>query len=120
MKKRLHRNDILLNVAIIALCVVSYVVLYFTGSQDAKLVAISFDGEEIYSLPLDKDESVSVNGVTVVIKDKKTYVSQSDCPDGLCMKMKKAEKISDSIICVPNKVSIRIVGKDREADVVAG
>lgn len=118
--KNIRKNDILLNIAIIALCILAYAAVYSGNLKKGNFAVISVDGESVYTLPLKKDNKVTVNGVTVVIENGKAYVTESDCPDGLCIKMKKAEKISDSVVCVPNRVSIRIVGESEEGDIIAG
>lgn len=122
MKKKLYRNDIILNIIIIFLCISAPICLSLLAMNQEKTVVInSVDGGS-FEMSLDNDGLVEISGVTVVIKDGKARVTQSDCPDSLCVKMKYAENVGDSIICVPNKVSVRIVGSGvkKGADVIAG
>lgn len=122
MKKKLYKNDIILNIIIIFLCISAPICLSLLAMNQEKTVVInSVDGGS-FEMSLDNDGLVEISGVVVAVEDGKAKVVKSDCPDGLCMKMKSAENVGDSIICVPNKVSVRIVGSGvkKGADVIAG
>lgn len=120
--KKLYRNDFLLNIFIIALCIVFPLYLFLSDTDSHKTVIISYNGSVEKELSLNEDASYSCHGVDVTVKNGKAFVAHSDCPDGLCMKMKKAGNSGDSIICVPNKVSVIIRSDDGKAgaDVVVG
>lgn len=121
MKKRLYINDIILNLIIIAVCIAVPVCIFVVSKDEKKTVVVSHDGHTVWEQSLSADGECIVKGVTVVIHNGTAYVSDSDCPDRLCMQMKKAENVGDSIICVPNRVSVKIVGEsEKGADVVAG
>ncbi|MBO4951012.1 MAG: NusG domain II-containing protein [Clostridia bacterium] len=120
--KKLYLNDIILNILIIIFCISVPICLSVFAKDDEKTAVISHDGNEERRINLSEDFTYFTHGVEVTVEDGKAYVSNSSCPDRLCMKMKDAQNVGDSIICVPNKVSVRIVGKGAEkgADVVAG
>ena len=48
-------------------------------------------------------------GNVLVIKDGNVCISNADCPDGLCVKQGTISKANESIICLPNKLVVRIV-----------
>ncbi len=119
--KRIYINDLILNIIIILLCIALPIVVSVMSKDDVKTALVSVDGQEVKQLPLSENACFGINGMTVEVRDGAANVTHSDCPDGLCVKMKEAKNVGDSIICVPNKVSVRIVGTGRgEADVVAG
>ena len=119
--KKIYLNDIILNILIILCCISVPICLSLFAGNDEKSVVVSVDGKVVKQLDLSEDEVFEINGVKVEIKDGTAKVTDSDCPDKLCMDMKKAKNVGDSIICVPNKVSVKIVGTgEKEADVVAG
>lgn len=120
MKKRLYTNDLILNAFIILICILIPFVLSFAHNE-GKTCVISYDGIVEKRINLEEDAAYHTHGVNIIVKDGEAFVSESSCPDGLCIKMKSAKNVGDSIICVPNKVSVRIEGnKSGEADVVAG
>ena len=120
--KKIYRNDLILNILIILLCISVPICLFVFENDEEKRVIVSSEGCEVYDMPIDKNGQAEINGVTVIVENGRVRVGKSDCPDRLCMKMKDAQNVGDSIICVPNKVSVRIVGMGAKkgADVVAG
>lgn len=120
--KRLLFNDIALNFAIVVLCVAIPLVIKTRQNNDNLEVVISGkDGfEERFSLC--EDITTQHDGVVIKISQNKVSVVSSDCPDGICVQTKDAENVGDSIVCVPNKVSVKIVSEKgkKGADVVAG
>ena len=120
--KKLYRNDLILNILIVLLCIALPAFLYFHGRNDEKYAVISCGGDVEKILPLNEDSTFSTHGVNITVQDGHCFVSSSSCPDGLCTKMKKAKNSGDSIICVPNRVSVKISGNAGEdgIDVIAG
>lgn len=120
--KKLYRNDLIVNIIIIVLCIALPICFFLTDSGGERTVIISCDGKIKKQIKLSEDCVYQVHGVEVTVKDGRAFVSASSCPDGLCMKMKDAKNTGDSIICVPNRVSVKITGKSGEdgIDVIAG
>ena len=123
--KKLYRNDIILNVIIVAVCMLVPFCVMFMGGKNGDCAVISVDGKKVKSISLSENAKFEQNGVTVCVQDGKAYISASDCPDGTCMKMGKIWKSGQSVVCVPNRVSVKIHGDDKAGekdgdDVVAG
>ncbi len=120
--KKIYRNDLILNIIIILLCILVPICLSVLAEDEEKTAVISYNGNVERIVNLSEDFIYWTHGVEVMVEGGKAHVSNSNCPDGLCMRMKAADTVGDSIICVPNKVSVRIdgVGEKKGADVVAG
>ena len=75
---------------------------------------IEVDGKPVYILPLDKDRTVYVKGpkgrTSIEIKNHKVRITESPCPNKLCIEQGWIEK--GCLICLPNKVVVTI--RDRE------
>ncbi|MBQ4090269.1 MAG: NusG domain II-containing protein [Clostridia bacterium] len=88
-------------------------------------VEIYIDGELIEQLPLCEDSSFHVNGNytnTVTISGGEVSITASDCPGGDCLHSGAIDSPGRSIVCLPNRVEVRINGapaKD-EVDFVVG
>lgn len=125
MMKRLYINDFVLNLIIVVLCLLLPVVLSVVGKNKEKTVVVTLEGEIVKECNLDENVSFSPDsGKTLVkVENGKAYIEKSDCPDGLCMDMKKAQNNGDSVVCVPNKVTVTVKSQKNEetgADVIAG
>ncbi len=116
-------GDIVLVCVILALCATLPLILNANKNEE-NTVIVSVDGELTHELSLYEDTVFSPDGghTYVTVNDGKAFISKSDCPDGLCMKMKKADSNGGSVICLPNRVSVAVKGQDATegADVYAG
>ena len=87
-------------------------------------VEIWQDGELIKQLPLDVDDRLEIHGQyrsLVVIENGRVRMEESDCPGEDCVHSGSVGTPGRSIICLPNRVEIRIVGAEAdEVDFVVG
>ncbi len=79
-------------------------------------VEVQVDGEIVATLSLDNDTTLVIDGVggghnTLVIADGKATVTEATCPDGVCVRHRAIDRAGQSIICLPNKVVVRVVGE---------
>jgi len=56
----------------------------------------------------------------IIINSGNAYISEADCPDSICVNTKHAAKNGDSVVCLPNRFSIEIVGRNEgEVDAIS-
>lgn len=77
---------------------------------------VQVDGVTVVTLPLDVDTVYAIDGVggghnTLVIADGKASITEATCPDGVCVRHRAVDRAGQSIICLPNKVVVRVVGE---------
>lgn len=121
MAKR--KNDLILIGAACLLALLLWLGVSLFKGQGAEVV-ITVNGEQWGRYSLSEDATVVIeNGEhsnTLIISGGKARVDDASCPDKLCVKMGEAEFSGQSIICLPNKVVIEIVGgKSGGEDAVA-
>ncbi len=75
-------------------------------------------GEEIKTVSLNKAETLELDGATVRVFEGKIAITESSCPDKVCVKTGEISKKGESIVCVPNGIIITIEGT-RAVDAVA-
>lgn len=112
-KKRI-RNDIILIVLFFFVAVVIGMFLY--GSYDSNgnyEMQIILDGELIETYTYSKDDTYKEflidTGNVIVLDEGEVYMKSASCPDGLCIKQGKISFSGESIICLPNKLVVKIV-----------
>ena len=121
MKKR----DILLAGGIVLVALVMLLVMHVTGETKGDQVQITVNGEIYGTYPLDVDKVIPIqkDGKTtnlLVIKDGKADVTEADCPDKLCVHQKAISKTNETIVCLPNKVVVQVIGAgESELDSIA-
>ncbi len=124
-KKNKFRNDVILAAVIVVIAVAVLLFINATKVQGNRVV-VKIDGVETQSYSLSEnaefeiktgknDENINV----VVIENGKVRVTQADCPDGICKDYRPISYVGQTIICLPHKVVIEIVGEstDIELDV---
>ena len=109
--------DIILICILLVLALSVFLVVELTRREGAYVV-VSIDGGEVCRYSLSEDGEFTLNGGTntFVILGGKAYISEADCPDGLCVSQGKISRTGQTVVCLPNRVMLRIVGAD-EADV---
>lgn len=85
-----------------------YMILAPTQGRSAEIYV---DGTLVATVRLDHQERIDLNGLTVVVEEGSIHVEDADCPDKICERMGKISKAGETIICLPNRVVIKILGK---------
>lgn len=103
-------------VLLVFLCVF-FLLGMFQGKQKGELVAI-FGPEASWQLPLmGAEKKVEVSGplgkTVVAVGGGRAYVVSSPCPDKTCVRSGKITCRGQAIICAPNLVTVRILGKGK-------
>ena len=109
MKK--YRVDIIVIAAILLLSLSVFLIASLT-KKDGATVTITVDGITVGEYPLDLDATYSLNGGTnvLVIENGAAYMSNSSCPDHICENSGKIKYIGQTIVCLPNKLTITVTG----------
>jgi hypothetical protein len=117
----LTRGDKMLIAALLLVSVLSIVLLgRLLGRGSAAVVEV--DGQRICCLDLSVDGRRAVTGrlgdTVIQIRDGRVRVIDSPCPHKLCVRMGWVERAGGLIVCVPNRVVVRVEG-DGEGEVDA-
>jgi len=90
-------------------------------AQTTAFVQIYQDGKLIKEVSLKDSETIRITGEyhnTVVVDQGRVAVTESDCPGTDCVHSGWMEHAGRSIVCLPNKVEVRIVGTAGDVDFV--
>lgn len=122
MFKIIKKADIILFIIlIIAGLGLSYWSVF--GSTAGEKVLVSVNGKlyGTYSLNENRTITIKENNHTnkITIKDGKVQMTFSDCKNQVCVKDGSISKTSQSIVCLPNRVSIEISGEKGEYDAIS-
>jgi len=107
------------DIAIIIVAVI-FLVLWLIPKPAGGVVTIMVDGEVYKKVSLGENSETKVESEfgknTVIVKDGEVYVTDTDCPNKLCEK-DKISKNGQSIVCLPNRLSVTIEGKNTKEEV---
>ncbi|MNE50324.1 hypothetical protein D3C80_1448900 [compost metagenome] len=122
----MKRGDIWI-VGILIAAVALFAVPSLFGSEEAEAAAyakISVNGEHYDTVPL------SEKGRDIAIRTDRGYnflhvseggieMLEADCPDKICLTFGHTHRKGDTIVCLPNRIFVEIVGGDGGADIDA-
>lgn len=122
MDTKIKIGDIFFVVILVIIIALSALPLFFANSQsESSTVCIEIDGEKYSEMPLNVDNKVYIENIgVVIIENMQVRIEDSQCKDKLCERMGNISRSYQSIICLPNKVIIRIANGTNEFDDVAG
>lgn len=114
MKLTFCKGD-LLAIALVAVMAILVSVLFWTnvGTEEGSVLIVYQEGEVIKELSLDVDTEFVVEGAytnKIVVKDGKVSITESDCPGNDCVHSGAIHEGGRSIVCLPNRVELRIEG----------
>ncbi|MDU5595442.1 NusG domain II-containing protein [Peptoniphilus rhinitidis] len=118
---KLKKADILV---IFLIVIASCFIYFFTNKTNfekegnIKKVVITVDGKTFKEIYLDDSikEDIDVNTIygknKIHIENGEVHMHSSDCKYQICVKMGKIKTVGDSIVCLPNRLIVKIVSED--------
>ncbi len=121
-KKNKIRNDVILAAVIVIIAVAG--LLFINGTKvKGNRVVVKINGVETQSYSLSENTEFKIetgknneNINVVVIENGKVRVTDADCPDGICKDYRPISYVGQTIVCLPHKVVIEIIGDDTDMD----
>ena len=116
-----HRISIIVVASLLLLSLTALLIFSLTRVEGADVptaaVEITVDGEIVATYSLFDDGTYVLNGGTnaIIIEGARVYMIHSECPDHTCERTGKIKYVGQSIICLPNKLSVTIVGESEDA-----
>lgn len=116
--KKFKFDIILISIFIISL--LAWLIIWIcTSTNENKKAIVEYDNEIVLELNLNENKEIRLkdlsNGKTlnysmlIIIEDGSIRVEENECPNHDCIKEGRKNKIGDVIICLPNKIVIKVV-----------
>ena len=117
-RKTFKPTDIIIVLAAAALLALTFI-LRNVSSESGSKAGVFHDGEQIALLTLDKDGIYPFDeyGVTVEVKSGRVRISEADCPDKICERTGFISSPMQTIVCLPNRISVRILNFDTDSNI---
>lgn len=122
-QKRKIRNDIIL-VAVILVIAAAGLLFFGLNKEVGSFVAVNINGEQTTVYPLSVNTEVTITTGennehinVLTIKDGKAYISEANCPDGICAETRAAQYVGETIVCLPHKVVVEIVAENTDSEI---
>ena len=121
---RKYKNDIIFIAAILAVVAIAAVALLLLRGEGST-VTVAVDRQIIgtYSLAIDRVVDIPTDDGEMnrlVIRDGKAFMESATCPDGVCVSHRPISREGETIVCLPHKVVVTVIGgNENEPDVIA-
>jgi hypothetical protein len=108
------------------LLVAAVLLVWFNSRPDSGIAVIEKDGVEVCRFDLTQQttrQEIDLGGeyhVKVLIEPGAASFLHSDCRDQICVRTGKLTRAGQTAICLPAKISVRIIGRDRTVDGYTG
>lgn len=113
--------DAVVVLAAIALIGALYVRFWYTDAAALELEVWS-QGERVQSVPLAENRTIDVPGALGVsrieIRQAQVRFVSSPCSNKLCIHAGWQRHAGETVACLPNQVSVRVLGRDRRYDAI--
>ena len=108
----MKRRDFLVIGGLLLLSLVLLLALEL-GKKSGGSVLVRVDGQEQGRYSLSASGRYELNGGTNVlcIEDGMAYMESADCPDKVCVHQGKIGRAGETIICLPNRLTVTVSGE---------
>ena len=113
-----HRADIIGIAAILVFSLLVLSVMMLTR-KDGTTVVVEISGKAVAEYPLAIDGIYTLNGGTntLTVKNGVAFMSDSSCPDHTCENKGKVKYVGQTIVCLPNKLTVTVKGDSNDGGV---
>lgn len=120
----MNKHDYIFIILVLFVIAILFIVPHLIGNSTASTAYVYYDDKLVKTLDLsiDKTSSYTIEGYNgdVVIETKKNSirVKEETSPLNLCSKQGWVSSSFEPIVCLPNKVIIKIISTDDKVDAV--
>lgn len=122
-KLRFRKGD-LVAMALVAVLAVAILLCFLPRDQQSAAQAqIYLNGQLVKTVPLHEDQTFMIKDQysnQITIKNGTIAFTGSDCPGQDCVHSGSIHRPGRSLVCLPNKVEIRVVSAEADVDFVVG
>lgn len=116
MKKTAGKRDFLLLAGVLLTACILILIRRFGERGPAAVVEIASDGVVTETFDLNSNLEYVIEGPNggtnrLIIKDGEAWISEASCPDKICVHQGKISREGEIIVCLPNRMTARIVGE---------
>lgn len=115
----MNKNDLKLIIIILAIAIITFFMIAIIDKESNKQALVYYDNNLVLTIDLNNKEQTEYivegyNGPVKIVADNgKVKVEEEDSPLHLCSKQGFIEKSYETIVCLPNKIVIKISDKEQ-------
>lgn len=122
MFKIINKADIVLFICLLLMGLALSAWSFAAGGTGQQAV-VTVDGQHYGTYSLFENQTIEIQQKNhlnkITIKDGTVQMTYSDCHNQVCVKDGSISMANQSIVCLPNKVMVEIIGGEGEIDAVS-
>lgn len=112
----MKKADKLLGLAAVGICLILFLI-QTARQKNGESVIVEANGEIFGIYALAKDAEIPVYDTNcIIIEDGTVRMAEAECPDHLCIRQGTIWKDGQMIVCLPNRVTVRIAGESESGE----
>ncbi len=113
-----RKYDVIIIAVALVAAAMGFILTFFRPA--GQYIDIAVDGEVVHTMPLAADGRYELLGNTVVVEGGAARMKWADCPDKLCVGHREVSRKGETIVCLPNRVTVTVRGGRSDVDAVSG
>lgn len=114
-----HKHDLILVLSLCFIAAVSALLMLALRAPGGE-VRVEIDGEYYATYPLSTDGEYPLgDGNVLAIKEGEAYMLSADCPDKTCVRHHPVSYSGESIVCLPNRVTVTVISDESDVDLAS-
>lgn len=114
----MEKKDIKLIRSIVVLILLCFIVNLIIGSKRPESIEIYVENKLYKKVPIDSEQEFKIETSKgynkVKVHDRGVEIVEASCPDKTCVHMGMINKSNQNIVCIPNKVNIKITTDEND------
>lgn len=103
----MKKADVIL-IAVLAVVAIATILAFTLFAKGGNTVIVKKNDEVVYEGKLSENDEVALYTNTLIIEDGYAYMKYADCKNQICVNTGKISKKGETIVCLPNKVTVEI------------
>lgn len=113
----MKKGDIAIFAALLVIAALLWWAFSASPAGDTVYVVVQKDGQQVLRTPLNGTDTFWADAHNrVVIKDGKVHMEWSDCYNQVCVHAGSISEANQQIVCLPNRVVVRLEAKNAALD----
>ena len=112
----MKNKSFLRDLALIAALITVALIIFCVGrafQTEGSAVEVRINGELCATLPLTDDDEFDIAGKCLLkIENGEARISAATCKNHICVKHRPIKSSGEAIVCLPNGVTVKIIGGD--------
>lgn len=114
IRDMLQKRDKILILCVIITSVILFIIIGFLQHNNGGKVCITINGMLYGEYSLTENQIITIDEPLgynqIMIENGTVFMSEADCPDKYCMEYQPISKTNETIICLPHKLVVEVMG----------